>query len=71
MDCPYCGSATRVIDSRPDTDRVVRRRKCLECERLFFTTESELLTSQEDFNRLTRGVYRQSCIKRLKKELRK
>lgn len=61
MDCPYCGSASRVIDSRSESDKVLRRRKCLECEKLFFTTELEVATSKEDFNRLSRAVYMDRC----------
>lgn len=65
MDCPYCGSASRVIDSRSESNRVLRRRKCFECEKLFFTTEIEVATSKEDFNRLSREVYRDSCKRKL------
>ena len=68
MDCPVCGSASRVIDSRSESNRVMRRRKCLACEKLFFTTEVELEDSKENFNRLSREVYRNSCDRQRKKE---
>ena len=61
MDCPYCRSASRVIDSRSESDKVLRRRKCLKCEKLFFTTELEVATSREDFNRLSRAVALDRC----------
>ncbi len=68
MDCPKCGYASRVIDSRSESNRVMRRRKCLACEKLFFTTEVELEDSKENFNRLSREVYRQSCNRNFEKE---
>ena len=72
MDCPKCGYASRVIDSRSESNRVMRRRKCLACEKLFFTTEVELEDSKENFNKLSREVYRNICErKRKKEELRK
>lgn len=67
MDCPKCGYASRVVDSRSESNKVLRRRKCLACEKLFFTTELEVATSKEDFNRLTREVYRDNCKRNYQK----
>ena len=39
MDCPYCGSATKVIFSRAKTDAVYRRRSCLNCNFRYNTVE--------------------------------
>lgn len=39
MDCPYCGGSSRVVDSRPISDGVRRRRQCQKCERRFTTHE--------------------------------
>ncbi len=40
MRCPYCGSdQTRVVDTRPTSDGIRRRRKCLACGRKFTTVE--------------------------------
>jgi transcriptional repressor NrdR len=39
VECPYCGSDSRVLDSRGSTDAVRRRRECLECGRRFTTYE--------------------------------
>lgn len=68
MDCPKCGYASRVIDSRSESNRVMRRRKCLSCEKLFFTTEIEFMDSKENFNKLAREAYRNSCDRQRKKE---
>ncbi|HOT90592.1 MAG TPA: transcriptional regulator NrdR [Anaerolineae bacterium] len=47
MKCPYCSSEqTRVIDSRPDAQgNVRRRRECESCERRFTTLERAILTT--------------------------
>lgn len=42
MTCPYCGSDTKVINSRPQEDSVWRRRKCVDCKARFSTTEIDL-----------------------------
>lgn len=40
MKCPMCGSnSTTTVDSRPDNDSVVRRKKCLECNHRWITIE--------------------------------
>lgn len=39
MNCPVCGENTKVVDSRPDTDNVMRMRKCLVCGYKFKTLE--------------------------------
>ena len=40
MECPQCGSAdTGVIDSRPSTDAIRRRRECAACSHRFTTYE--------------------------------
>lgn len=39
MDCPLCGGATRVIDSRPMDGGIRRRRECERCGRRFTTHE--------------------------------
>lgn len=42
MVCPYCGGVTRVNESRPVNDQVIRRRVCLSCKTYFYTGESLL-----------------------------
>jgi transcriptional repressor NrdR len=39
MRCPYCGSESRVVDSRPLPDGIRRRRECSSCDRRFTTHE--------------------------------
>lgn len=39
MECPYCSSESRVIDSRPIPDGVRRRRVCKTCAKRFTTHE--------------------------------
>lgn len=39
MDCPFCCGATKVIDSRRETEGVRRRRECLDCGYRFTTME--------------------------------
>jgi transcriptional regulator NrdR family protein len=42
MTCLYCGGKTKVIDTGRSTEEVIRRRKCLECGKLFFTAERDI-----------------------------
>lgn len=41
MLCPVCGGSSRVTNSRSDCDGVYRRRRCKECDHLFYTTETD------------------------------
>ena len=41
MTCPVCGGKTTVYDSIADCESVYRKRKCVECDHKFITTESE------------------------------
>jgi transcriptional repressor NrdR len=75
MNCPFCGHPdSRVIDSRPDTAGVRRRRECQACSRRFTTLEKVELgavavikkdDSREEFDRekIISGV-RKACEKR-------
>lgn len=75
MNCPFCSEAeTKVIDSRPDSDGIRRRRECLACGQRFTTVERAELGAvavvkkdgvREEFDRekLIRGV-RKACEKR-------
>ncbi len=69
MDCPYCGGSSRVIDSRPMSDGVRRRRECTVCGRRFTTHEKlapadvrvlKLTGKSEEFRRdkLVRAIRR-------------
>lgn len=39
MTCPKCGEDTKVIDSRSETDSIMRIRKCVACDYRFKTIE--------------------------------
>lgn len=41
MTCPVCGEQTKVTESRDFGDHVIRRRKCVECDYVFFTEEND------------------------------
>lgn len=41
MNCPVCGGKTAVVDCHADCEAVYRRRKCLECDYRFYSTEEE------------------------------
>ena len=42
MTCPFCGGKAKVVDSASNTEEVVRKRKCLDCGKLNFTTERDI-----------------------------
>lgn len=44
MTCPRCGGKVRVIDSvnDPDENEIYRKRKCEDCELVFYTSECEV-----------------------------
>jgi transcriptional regulator NrdR family protein len=41
MNCPMCDGKTTVIHCRKDQEGVYRKRKCTECDYIFFTSECE------------------------------
>ena len=41
MTCPLCGGKSKVYDSISDCDAIYRKRKCLECNHVWFTDECE------------------------------
>lgn len=60
MDCPHCGSKTRVVDSRPIESGIFRRRRCHHCDTRFSTKETvlrvvkptELLTVEQEVEQI-------------------
>lgn len=52
MNCPVCGGDNKVICSRKDCESIYRRRKCLDCGYIFYTTELEMKSSDRDFHLL-------------------
>ncbi|MBE7039124.1 MAG: hypothetical protein E7398_00165 [Ruminococcaceae bacterium] len=41
MTCPVCGGNSKVCDSISDCEAVYRKRRCLECNHVWFTDEYE------------------------------
>lgn len=41
MTCPICGGKSKVHDSISDCEAVYRKRKCVECQHVWFTSEYE------------------------------
>lgn len=52
INCPYCGDQTSVTETRGDTKVVLRRRKCLGCNKSIYTEEYILNDSKEAASRL-------------------
>ena len=53
MKCMACGGETKVLDTASNDDHVARRRKCLKCGTVFFTSEDivEYEEGRKDVNR--------------------
>ena len=64
MNCPVCAGKTKVHYCLRDCEGVYRKRKCLECGYIFFTTEIE--SDSVDYKRVE-----QERIMRYKKEKKK
>lgn len=76
MLCVNCGGDTRVTESRNFGDCVIRRRKCLDCSFVFFTSElvdDEAILKYSEFHK--KGTSRanpteESCRKMSSKQIR-
>ena len=64
MTCPVCAGDTIVIDCRTDCEGVYRRRKCKECNYLFFTSETESDEARQDYNRIMREIHKEQKRKK-------
>lgn len=51
MTCPVCNGATKVVDSRKNSDHIVRYRQCKTCGYRFRTIE----TDEDIFDRVVKG----------------
>lgn len=49
MNCPVCGGDTTVKDCIRDSRSVYRRRKCLVCDRSFYTSEEISSMAEKNF----------------------
>lgn len=47
MTCTVCGGKTKVLDTKVDGVSIHRRRSCEGCNRVFFTVEYEVETSEK------------------------
>ena len=49
MKCPKCDNHTKVTDSvyNDSTNEIYRRRKCIECDNVFYTTEFEVERNEQ------------------------
>lgn len=47
MTCPLCGGKTKVKDVANDIDIVIRKRECLECNKIFYTKEIDFDNEKE------------------------
>jgi NTP pyrophosphatase (non-canonical NTP hydrolase) len=74
MDCPVCGGATTVCETRrPEADCVNRVRKCPECGYRFRTVEyeEELLKKEEDIKAMRANEYQGLAMRTSNRELSK
>lgn len=71
MTCPECGGVSGVSYTISDCDGVYRRRKCKECNYIFYTTESDSdgsdLLRLEKLNREERKKHNKNYNKNTKK----
>lgn len=42
MKCPYCNGSSLVIDTATDSDVIIRRRRCKDCDSRFYTQEIDI-----------------------------
>jgi transcriptional regulator NrdR family protein len=49
MTCPECGGKTRILRTIKQCDVNYRRRKCIDCDYIFFTTETEAKNSRFEY----------------------
>ena len=73
MDCPKCGGAVTVFDSRPECDCVNRIRKCLDCGHKFKTVEyeEETIKKEKDMRGMRSNEYQGLAMRTSNKELSK
>ena len=66
MTCQVCGGKTTVVDCVRDVDEVIRRRRCKECNHIFFTSEKDV-DYTEGYEKLRSLKWIPNSIKRRKK----
>lgn len=59
MNCPKCNhNKNIVLDTRKDKNNIYRKRKCKNCEHIWFTTESESSDAKYDLQRAQYDTYK-------------
>lgn len=66
MNCPICNGQMIGKYTANDTDKVYRKRQCVKCRYVIYTTEQELPTSYEDLKNADR-VYRSKYMREYRK----
>lgn len=68
MNCPECGGKVVTIDTKHDSDSIQRKKKCVSCQNIFFTSEIESSDKGRYFKYLSSQyrtkIYRESRIKK-------
>ena len=57
MTCPVCNAKTKVIDTVTTNTTVLRRRKCITCDHLFYTEEVTHDEIKHTFNAIKTDRY--------------
>ena len=65
MTCPVCGGKSAVVRSYADNESVQRKRKCLGCGHLFYTSERE--SDGSEYKKMDYEYHHIYNIKRAKK----
>lgn len=65
MTCPSCGGKTAVVYCYADCESVQRKRKCIECRYLFYTSEYE--EPSDRYRKLEYEKHRKIYLKKLER----
>lgn len=73
LTCPECrAGVSKVIDSRPGSNKGVRRRReCLKCQHRWTTVEVSVLNSQRALQQELKVEYRRQIVSSLQEDFRK
>lgn len=63
MTCPVCGGSSKVMSTRSDCDGVYRRRRCRECNHIFYTTETD--SDGSDLKRIENNYSSENRIRKM------
>lgn len=59
MICPVCGGKITVFDSRSSKHEIIRKRKCVACKKVFYTSEKQIdeETGKQMINKIYQFYY--------------